>query len=200
MKKTLITAFGNMLFWGALASPMAYADDISLGTPGYGGTGCPAGSASVTLSPDHKSLTLIFDSFQVEANSFRKLGRKSCNIAIPVHIPQGYSVSIIEADYRGFNALPAGAESQFSSEYFFAGTRGPKVTRKFHGPLDSDYLVESDVIVSALVWSACGADVNLRVNSSLYVKTNNFGDDALATVDSADFKAGILYQLKWRRC
>lgn len=199
MKKTLITTFGHMFFWGLLGSQMAYADDIRLGTPGYGGTGCPAGSASVTLSPDHQSLTLIFDSFQVEANAFSKLGRKSCNIAIPVHIPQGYSVSIIEADYRGFNALPYGAESQFSSEYFFAGSRGPKVTRKFYGPLDADYLIENDVVVSSLVWSACGTDVNLRVNSSLYVKSK-YGDDALATVDSADFKAGVLYRLKWKRC
>ena len=33
-------------------------DDIALGVPGYGGNGCPAGSASVTLSPDAKSLSI----------------------------------------------------------------------------------------------------------------------------------------------
>ena len=38
-------------------------NDIALGVPGYGGNGCPAGSASVTLSPDAKSLSIIFDQF-----------------------------------------------------------------------------------------------------------------------------------------
>jgi hypothetical protein len=31
-------------------------------------------------------------------------------------------------------------------------------------------------------------------------KTNRRMDDTLATVDSADFKAGLIYHLQWRRC
>jgi len=27
---------------------------------------------------------------------------KSCNVAIPVHVPQGFSVSVLQVDYRGF--------------------------------------------------------------------------------------------------
>ena len=46
----------------SLSVASAFAqNDIALGTPGYGGNGCPAGSASVTLSPDAKSLSIIFD-------------------------------------------------------------------------------------------------------------------------------------------
>ena len=43
-------------------SQVAIADmnDIKLGVPGYGGNGCPANSASVTLSEDAKSLSIIF--------------------------------------------------------------------------------------------------------------------------------------------
>ncbi|MBS1133180.1 MAG: hypothetical protein H6R02_321, partial [Burkholderiaceae bacterium] len=48
-----------------LSTPVFAADDISLGEPGYGGTGCPAGSVSVTLSPDAKSLSLLFDQYVV---------------------------------------------------------------------------------------------------------------------------------------
>ncbi len=183
-----------------LMSAHALADDIRLGTPGYGGTGCPSGSASVTLSPDQKSLSVIFDSFQLEAGPFKKVDRKSCNIAIPVHVPQGLSVSIFKADYRGFNSLPCGARSLFSAEYFFAGGQGPKISRQFRGPLDSDYLVENELLVTAEVWSPCGADVNLRVNAAMTLLTNSYGEDALATVDTADFSSGILYHLKWKRC
>ena len=92
-----------------LGGTFAYADDISLGTPGYGGNGCPDQSVSATLSPDSKALSLLFDAYQVNAggSSGHSFDRKSCNVAIPVHVPQGLSVSVLAIDYRGFNHLPA---------------------------------------------------------------------------------------------
>ncbi len=184
-----------------VASMNVQADDIRLGIPGYGGPGCPAGTASVTLSPDQKSLSLIFDQFLVEAGGVNaRVGRKSCNLAIPVHIPQGFSVSIISADYRGFTSVPAGGRAQFSAEFFFAGSQGPKATRIFSGPVDTDYTISNSIVTGALVWSRCGEDVNLRVNASMTAISNSRGDEVLATVDSADIQAGILYRLAWKRC
>jgi len=49
------------------------------------------------------------------------------------------------------------------------------------------------------VWSACGADVNLRTNSSIRVQTKQ-NKEALATVDSQDVSAAIVYQLQWKQC
>jgi len=180
------------------AGQNALAEGIELGNPGYGGNGCPAGSASVTLSPDKSALTILFDEFLVQADRYKKIDRKSCNIAIPVHVPQGFSISVIRADYRGFVSLPRRAQARFSAEYFFAGQTGPKYQKTFTGPFDSDYLVGNDLGIQALVWSPCGADVNLRVNSSMMVRT--LTDDAIATVDTADFKAGIVYQIRWKSC
>ena len=155
-----------------LSAP-AFADDISLGQPGYGGTGCPAGSVSATLSPDAKSLSLLFDKYQVSVagTSGKSFDRKSCNIAIPVHVPHGMSVSVLKIDFHGFNHLPRAASSQFNVEYFFAGTRGPAFQRIFNGALDEDYLINNELNIQSVVWSACGADVNLRTNSSMRVKT-----------------------------
>jgi len=178
------------------------ADDIQLGHPGYGGNGCPSGSASVTLSPDNKALSIIFDEFIVEAGGFsgKRIARKSCNIAIPVHVPQGFSVSIVDVDYRGYNSLPRGAMSRFSAEYFFAGRRGPKYRKTFRGSLDDDFTLSNQLGLVANTWSACGQDVNLRVNTSMMVRTNRGRTEALSTVDSADFNAGLVYHLQWRRC
>ncbi len=185
----------------AFVSSFALADDISLGTPGYGGTGCPAGTVSATLSPDAKTLSLLFDQYQAKVGGVtgRSFDRKSCNIAIPVHVPQGFSVSVLQVDYRGFNFLPQYATSQFSVEYFFAGSRGPAFSKSFSGPTNQDYLIHNPLQVSALVWSACGVDVNLRTNSSIRVSTTG-NEEALATVDSEDVNAAIIYQLQWRKC
>jgi len=198
MKKILAIA---ALLVGSSVAGASYADDIALGEPGYGGTGCPDGSASVTLSPDEKSLSIIFDEYYVEAGGAtnKSFERKSCNIAIPVHVPQGLSVSILKIDYRGYNNIPSGAKTTFNVEYFFAGAKGPTFSKSFNGPLDDDYLINNKLQASALVWSACGADVNLRTNSSIRVQTKQ-NKEALATVDSQDVSAAIVYQLQWKQC
>jgi hypothetical protein len=184
---------------GALSLGMsAQADDISLGEPGYGGNGCPAGTASVTLSPDSKSLSILFDDYIVETTRRRKTVRKSCNIAVPVHIPQGFSVAVMDIDYRGYNSLPRRAFSRFSVEYFFAGVRGPKFTKTFRGELDDDFTLGNTLTARSMVWSRCGADVNLRVNTSMLVKSR--GAEAFSMVDSADISAGLVYHLQWKRC
>ena len=196
MKKHLLL-FSALLF----GAPVFAANDISLGEPGYGGTGCPAGSVSATLSPDAKSLSLLFDKYQVAVGGTtgKSFDRKSCNIAIPVRVPQGLSVSVLQIDFRGFNQLPAAASSQFNVEYFFAGTRGPAYQKRFYGPLQEDYLINNQLTVQAIVWSDCGADVNLRTNSSMRVQTVA-NKEAMASIDTQDVKAGIIYQLQWRPC
>jgi hypothetical protein len=195
MKKSIL------LFSAIMLSAPAFADDISLGEPGYGGTGCPAGTVSVTLSPDAKSLSLLFDQYQlaVGGESGKSFDRKSCNIAIPVHVPQGLSVSILKIDFRGFNHLPRSASSQFNVEYFFAGTKGPSFQRKFTGPLDADYLINNEITAEAFVWSGCGADVNLRTNSSMRL-SSLYNQEAMASIDSEDVNAAIVYKLQWKKC
>ncbi len=198
LKRTILLF--NVFFTILLCAPV-FADDISLGEPGYGGTGCPAGTVSVTLSPDAKSLSLLFDQYQVAVGgqTGKSFDRKSCNIAIPVHVPQGMSVSVLKIDFRGFNQLPRSATSQFNVEYFFAGTRGPSFKRVFRGPLAEDYLISNKLTVETIVWSGCGADVNLRTNSSMRVQTVG-NTEAMSSIDSEDVNAGIIYQLQWRSC
>ena len=186
----------------SVASSHKAVNDISLGEPGYGGSGCPAGTASATLSPDAKSLSIIFDDFIVEAggSTRKRIARKNCSIAIPVHVPQGFSVSVIDIDYRGYNMIPRGAQARFSAEYFFAGMKGPKFVKSFRGEMDDEYILRNKLGLSASVWSPCGADVNLRINSSMMVRTNRKKEEVLATVDSADLNSAMVYHLKWKKC
>lgn len=172
---------------------------LRLGTPTYGGTGCPQGTANAVLSADRTSLSIFYDQYSAAAGSGRSFDRKSCNLAIPLRVPAGYSVSILTVDYRGFNQLPAGATSRFSVEYFFAGGTGPIFQRNFAGPLTSDFFIRNTLTAASTVWSACGQDVILRTNSSIYVRTSA-NRAAEATVDTEDIRAALIYRLQWRRC
>lgn len=198
MKKLI--AIAALLISGAFAT-IAHADDIALGNPSYGGTGCPDGSASVSLSDDQKSLSILFDQFVAQAGGETNLSmdRKVCNVAIPVHVPQGISVSVLAIDYRGFYDVPVGGKATFGVEYFFAGVKGPSFQKVFAGPASSDYTITNKLQANALVWSACGADVILRTNPSIRVQTKA-NAEAQATVDSEDVSAAIVYKLQWKSC
>ncbi len=188
-----------MLLW----SWQSYAaDKLVLGAPAYGGNGCPAGSASVTVSPDQSALSILFDSYIAEAGNTtgRMVDRKSCNIAIPVRVPQGYSVAVFQVDYRGFNVVPGGGTTRLNAEYFWAGARGPAVSRIFSGPLADGYVLSDGLVARTLVWTPCGADVNLRINSSVMAQANRRMDQTMIGVDSADITSGLIYHLQWRRC
>jgi hypothetical protein len=78
--------------------------------------------------------------------------------------------------------------------------RGVRTSKSFIGPFADEYLKSDSLDLTALVWTPCGADTILRANTSMLVQTNSSGDEALATVDSADISAGIVYHLQWRRC
>jgi Domain of unknown function (DUF4360) len=194
--KILLTVLGAM----TAVSLNAHAQQIRLGSPAYGGTGCPAGTASITLSPDQTALSILFDGYVAEAGGSRRVDRKSCNISVPVQVPSGYSVAVFQVDYRGFNSIPRGAQSRLDAEYFWAGSRGPRIARSWVGPINDSYTVSDGLIASTMVWTPCGASVNLRVNTSMMAQSNARAEQTLATVDSADISAGLIYHLQWRRC
>lgn len=195
--------FAKVLLTGAtlafVATPSTAADTISLGTPSYGGSGCPGGSAATSVSPDGQSLSILFDSYVVEAGGYNpRVARKSCNLSIPVHVPNGFSISLIGADYRGFVDVPRGGGARLDAEYFFAGQRGPAFSHNFNGGYSNTYTRSHNLAAVSNVWSRCGDDVNLRANTGMLVRAPR--GEGLATVDSADFKAGIVYHIRYRAC
>lgn len=196
MKKILISLSLLLMAGATSANP----NDISLGMPSYGGTGCPGGSASVALSPDRKAMSILFDKYVVEARGRGAIARKGCNVAVPVHVPQGLSLAVFKVDYRGFNSLPLGAMAQFGVEYFFAGSTGPQYTKTFNGSLMGNYMLTNTLAASSVVWSRCGEQVILRSNSNMMVRTNQMGDTAMSTVDSVDVRSGLVYHFQWKRC
>lgn len=172
----------------------AFANDqnkVKIIGAGYGGNGCPEGSASVNVSPDGQELTLLFDRFIAQGNKSQE-SRKSCNLSIPIQVPQGFQISLYDADYRGY--IAPNTSGKLRAEYFFAGQRGPVFSRTFRG--ETDYNVRDQLATMGNVWSACGDSVNMRVNASM--SANGQGQ---ATVDSFDLAhRGLVYHIKYRQC
>ncbi|MBF2062897.1 MAG: DUF4360 domain-containing protein [Calothrix sp. C42_A2020_038] len=185
------TFFATATMMAAFVSPALAAPKVEILGAGYGGSGCPQNSANVTVSPDGQELTILFDKFIALGNNPRE-SRKSCNLTIPIKVPQGYQISLYDADYRGYVAPRT--TGQLRAEYFFAGGRGPVFSRKFTG--ETQYNVRDSLATVADVWSRCGDSLNMRVNAAMAAS-----GQGMATVDSFDLAhRGLVYHIRYRTC
>ncbi|MFN6485135.1 MULTISPECIES: DUF4360 domain-containing protein [unclassified Nostoc] len=175
----------------ASVGPAFANDKVEIVGAEYGGNGCPEGSASVSVSPDGQELSILFDKFIAVGNKSEER-RKNCNLSIPIQVPQGFQISLYDADYRGYVAPDT--TGRLRAEYFFAGQRGPVFSRTFNG--ERDYNVRDQLVTVADVWSRCGDSVNMRVNAAMTASGRG-----MATVDSFDLAhRGLVYHVKYRQC
>lgn len=200
--KTILTS--SVLLLAATSTASAHnLGAVTIEKVGYAGNGCPQGSAEVVLANDKKSVSVLFDDYVVEAGGQgqRTFSRKKCDIAFGLKVPNGMSVALIDADYRGFADLPRRAKATFTRNYFFAGTRGPRLKKRFNGGFSDDFTISDKMGVMSRVYSSCGADVILRSKTAATVRTGR-GQEAMMSVDSADLTSKTIfrYNFSWKKC
>ncbi|MEZ5537375.1 MAG: DUF4360 domain-containing protein [Thiolinea sp.] len=172
----------------ASASPVFFKSPI-----GFAGTGCPAGSISVT-GENTDTLSVLFDSYDAGSDAASGQGRRaSCSFAVPIQVPQGYQVSTLTADWQGF----AQGSAQLKRKYFFAGQPdAPWLTDYFNSRSGTDYLKRDTLVHSTTTWSECGRSVNLRINSNIL----SGGSGSYIAVDTVDLKNKVQFRMQWRKC
>lgn len=154
--------------------------------PAIAGSGCPAASSDFAITPDGSTLSILFDSYVAEP------GNKSCNIAVPIHVPNGFQVSKMTADFRGF----VEGRAELRRSYFFAGDRTPTIKTPLYKRHGDDYIVRDNLMLMSESWSRCGEDVNMRINSRIRTKNRQ----SSISVDSLDLANGVMFHLQYRRC
>ena len=169
---------------------------VEVGEPSFGGSGCPGGKVSMILSPEDGSSSISFEAYAVTAGGSggKALDRQTCNLAVPVHVPTGVQISLLGAHFDGSTDLPKGAKAIVHLETFFAGAKGPTSDKTIEGPASAPFAVPLLPDIENVQWSSCGADVILRINSSIRVTATG---DAAAT---ASITSASLNQLTARAC
>ena len=126
--------FGTLIF----TKPERAITDVK-----YAGTGCKAGTATVSPAQDYQTITFSFDSYEASIGPGIPFPEraKNCNIHLKIHYPQGWQYTLYTTDYTGLADLQKGITAYQESNYWFAGFINQKATFRyaFAGPYTSQY-------------------------------------------------------------
>lgn len=196
-----------------LAAPAAQADSDLTAAPGgnitidvvtVNGSGCPQGTADVSVSSDNTSFTVTYDSFLAEAggNADAVDSRKNCQVNLAVNIPSGFTFAIASADYRGFGHLQSGATGMQQASYYFTGSSATtSSSHELAGPFSDNWQFTDRTAVSELVYKPCGEQRNLNINSELRVSAgSNAARKSFMTMDSSRGGVKTIFHIAWKQC
>ncbi|KAF2815977.1 uncharacterized protein BDZ99DRAFT_471273 [Mytilinidion resinicola] len=169
----------------------------------YGGTGCPQGSLDYIISDDRTTVTLIFDSYVASIGPGIAVTeqRKNCQLNVDITYPGGFQYSVFSADYRGYAAIDKGITGVLKSTYYFSGqTQQTSTEYDFVGPVNGDYLKHDEADSTSVIWSPCGAEGMLNINSQVRLTSANSSSSGLLTTDSLDAKFLQVVYVGWQTC
>ncbi|KAJ3032474.1 hypothetical protein HDV00_007460 [Rhizophlyctis rosea] len=150
--KTITTKTTSTTKAATATSTIPPASSISVGKVTYNGTGCPSGTASVLLSSDAQSFTILFSQYTASISaSTASTVAASCTLSFALIPPSGYSYTIANVNYRGGIYLDSGVTASQTAIYSFTALGVIPVvtsikTSTWRGPLDyKDYVVSDSV-------------------------------------------------------
>lgn len=191
-------------------TPARFGDDpptgkITITVATVNGSGCRPGSAAVAIAPDNTAFTVTYSEYLAQAGGSSQPtdSRKNCQIALNVHVPQGFTYAVARADYRGYASLAPGATGLEQANYYFQGQQ--ETARKSHtftGPYDTNWQTSDETDIDALVYAPCGEERYFNINTELRVdaKSANAKATSFMAMDSTDGSINTLYHFAWKQC
>jgi hypothetical protein len=179
------------------------AGQVTLDVQTVNGSGCPAGTATVSMQPDNTGFRIKYTDFRAEdgGNADPTAIRKNCQVNLLVHIPQGFTFAVARADYTGRAHLEAGATALERSNYYFQGSSDNSYAdHTFAGPLDGTWRATDITATADLVFAPCGVTRSLNINTELRVDAGASAAKSYISMRTSDGDVYTLVQFQWRQC
>jgi hypothetical protein len=181
-------------------------DHIVIEVVTVNGSGCPAGTAAIAVSPDNTAFTVTYSQYlaQVGVGASPTDFRKNCQLNVLVHVPQGFTYAIAEADYRGFASLAGGASAVERANYYFQGQpQTAFISHTIKGAYEDDWQMTDTTDLAALVFHPCGMLRSLNINTELRANvgtSNPKTTTSFIAMDSTDGSIRTVYHFHWKHC
>lgn len=164
------------------------------------GSGCPKGTADVTVDETGTLFEATFSKYTVETGKHTTASdwRKNCKLTINMGFTEGFQFSILETSMKGFAEIPKGAKGHCDNTFSFTGQKdtvnfGVELKGKYSGAFD----LQSDP--SIVAWSPCGGSTAiLNMNTQCNLSPTHL--PALIAVDSVSGKLTVKFAVQWKKC
>jgi hypothetical protein len=180
------------------------SDRITIDVVTVNGSGCPAGTAIVTVSRDNTSFRVRYRSYVAQAggNSKPTDFRKNCQLNLLVRIPQGFTFAIARANYRGTANLKRGVSGLERAAYYFTGSPATAfVDHTLAGPFNNRWSFTDIKPVAQLVFAKCGKATNLNINTELRVRaTGRPAAKSTMTMSATTGDVDTIFHFSWKTC
>lgn len=201
--------FKNMIVaFLLLGAPQLSAQIIGLES--YQGNACPQGSVSASTTDDGGIISILFDQFSAETSSSAPWVIKNCSLTVAVNVPEGYRISQVQAEQRGFFLVPQGSYGRVQTQV--AATHNRRWALNAH-----NYIVYSQPFEDSfsLVVNAKNQQPNrttcadrqekISISSQVWLLTRQAQSGyALAAIDSIDAslssRAPSSYSVLFEKC
>lgn len=179
-KKTLVVC-------AAILPLSAWSQSYQLGQAVYSGSGCPAGTAAIVLSPDASEISVLFDQFNLLQDTTVNRAVATCDIEVPMTVTPGYLVETTYVDYRGFANIPnRNAVTIYTTGFSNTNRMSPRFSAQntVVGPIQDSVFIRQRVAQTKPGNRKCPQSHSLRLNMRAQLSGRMFGGEF--TLDSAD--------------
>jgi hypothetical protein len=203
-----------------LAAVLATALALPLGTPAHAaparaaapatitveviaanGSGCAPGTASVVSNGDNTGFRVRYRDFVAEAGGSAGVidRRKNCQLGVLVTIPDGWTVAIASANYRGRAALRSGSAALQRTSYYWQGSSATeRKDATFAGPLNGLWTTWD--VAPVLTYAECGSQSVLNINTELRIDAGTSAGTSTMSMSSTEGDVDTLFNFSLANC
>jgi hypothetical protein len=188
---------------GSVQADAAPPTPVTLQVQTVNGSGCPAGTAHVTAEANNTGFRVTYDDFIAEDGGSAGVTdfRKACQISVLVHIPQGFTFAVAEAENRGRLNLPAGASALARTNYYLTGSPDNNyVDHPFSGPVSGSWRTTDETPVVALIFAPCGANYLVNLVEELRVNAGTSNKPSFISMRRTEGDVDTFVQFQWKEC
>ncbi|TDD32108.1 DUF4360 domain-containing protein [Actinomadura sp. KC06] len=165
-------------------------------------SGCPIGTVRAALRNGADAFAVIYSEYMAQAGGLSDpwAFRKRCQIALKVHVPQGFTYAVSSTDHHGLASLEEGATATYKATHFFTGQPRPDMTaHHLHGPYDDEWTFTDRPPPDQLAFKPCDENPNLNLYTEARVDKGT-SDPSKTSFIAIAAEAHTTYHFTWKRC